>query len=68
MADFLRLIDVNAGGLQLKKGQGILLEPILSQAGTMATKMASKGTRASQGTERTKADQWNPDQIYIGIV
>ena len=24
MVDFLRLIDVNAGGLQLKKGQGIL--------------------------------------------
>ena len=24
MADFLRLIDVNAGGLRLKKGQGIL--------------------------------------------
>ena len=24
MADFLRLIDVNAGGFQLKKGQGIL--------------------------------------------
>ena len=25
MADFLRLIDVNAGGLRLEKGQGILL-------------------------------------------
>ena len=24
MVDFLRLIDVNAGGLQPKKGQGIL--------------------------------------------
>ena len=24
MADFLRLIDTNAGGLRLKKGQGIL--------------------------------------------
>ena len=24
MANFLRLIDVNAGGLRLKKGQGIL--------------------------------------------
>ena len=24
MADFLRLIDVNAGGFRLKKGQGIL--------------------------------------------
>ena len=26
MADFLRLIDVNAGGFRLKKGQGILYQ------------------------------------------
>ena len=31
ICDFLRLVDVNAGGLQLRKGQGIL-HPRVSQS------------------------------------
>ena len=52
MADFLRLIDVNAGGLRLEKGQGILhltisLSLSLSLFLTLSVRQAAQHDRAA---------------------
>ena len=67
MADFLRLIDVNAGGLRLKRGQGILHLRLMSSPLSVAATAFRRGgeRRSKQGTLLTIARLCSHPQPHL---
>ena len=53
MADFLRLINVNAGGFRLKKGQGILHPNSVADLPGLTKSQIGITVRSQKATERT---------------
>ena len=58
LADFLWLIDVNAGGFRLKKGQGILHRGIISAMGRVWVGGRSKSSVQRPPYPFTQSNLW----------